>query len=319
MPPTPPPLHPRALDRARGCLLGLAVGEALGRPLEALSAEQVRAALAAGPRLASDAGDQAAMAAIVAESLLEHGRLDLRDLSRRLVAWTRGGARDVGRVAARALYLQSQGQPWADAARVAWEEAHPRGATAEALTRGVALPLLPAGDEQTLARDSLAVSALTHFDPRCRWSAAALNLLIARLWQGAGQGLPGAILGLVGERHVYRALEAVPTLTPSQLPARNEALLVLQTAAWSALNEDDFPAAVARALGRGGPTPLLGAAAGALAGARFGARAIPPDWRAALPDAARLEALADRLTVLASPHAAPGLAPERSNGRASGV
>src|SRR5581483_3859364 len=140
MPPTPPPLHPRALDRARGCLLGLAVGEALGRPLEALSAEQVRAALAAGPRLASDAGDQAAMAAIVAESLLEHGRLDLRDLSRRLVAWTRGGARDVGRVAARALYLQSQGQPWADAARAAWEEAHPRGATAEALARRGAEP-----------------------------------------------------------------------------------------------------------------------------------------------------------------------------------
>src|ERR1700709_2340394 len=34
--PTPP------LDRARGCLLGLAVGDALGAPLEGLSASQIR-------------------------------------------------------------------------------------------------------------------------------------------------------------------------------------------------------------------------------------------------------------------------------------
>ena len=36
---------------------------------------------------------------------------------------------------------------------------------------------------------------MTHFDPRCRWSAAALNLMAARFLRGAGQGLPGAILG----------------------------------------------------------------------------------------------------------------------------
>src|SRR5215217_7796857 len=31
------------LDRARGCMLGLAIGEALGAPLEGLSAQQIRA------------------------------------------------------------------------------------------------------------------------------------------------------------------------------------------------------------------------------------------------------------------------------------
>src|SRR4051794_5643634 len=31
------------IDRARGCLLGLAVGDALGAPLEGLSAQQIRA------------------------------------------------------------------------------------------------------------------------------------------------------------------------------------------------------------------------------------------------------------------------------------
>src|SRR5262245_54260390 len=37
MPQLPP------LDRARGCLLGLAIGDALGAPLEGLSAQQIRA------------------------------------------------------------------------------------------------------------------------------------------------------------------------------------------------------------------------------------------------------------------------------------
>jgi ADP-ribosyl-[dinitrogen reductase] hydrolase len=95
----------RALDRARGCLVGLAVGEALGRPLEALTPAQARESLAEGPRRARDPGDQAQMAALVAESLLARGQLDPADLSQRLVGWVRGGARDVGRVAARALYL----------------------------------------------------------------------------------------------------------------------------------------------------------------------------------------------------------------------
>jgi ADP-ribosyl-[dinitrogen reductase] hydrolase len=311
------PPDPRTLDRARGCLVGLAVGEALGRPLEALTPEQAAAALASEPRLAAG-GDQAAMAALLAESLLANGRLDPVDLSRRLVEWVRGGARDVGRVAARALYLQGQGEPWADAARAAWEEAHPRGASAEALARAAPLALLPIADERALARDALAASAVTHFDPRCRWGAAALALLAARLWRGAGQGLPGAVLGLVGERHVLRALEAVPTLVPTQLTARNEVILVLQAATWCALNEDDFAAAVRRAVGLGGPAPLLGAACGALAGARFGAAAIPDAWRAALPDAGRLERLADALARLAPRPPLPGPGPERRNGPTRG-
>jgi ADP-ribosyl-[dinitrogen reductase] hydrolase len=146
----------RFLDRARGCLIGLAAGEALGRPLEALTREQARRELAAAPRLATGRGDQAAMAMLFAESLLAHGRLNPADASRRLQEWIRGGARDIGRVAARALYLQSQGQPWADSARTAWEENQPRGGTAEGLARGVPLALLPGRDESVLARDSLA-------------------------------------------------------------------------------------------------------------------------------------------------------------------
>ncbi len=308
----PEPLDERTLDRARGTLLGLAVGEALGRPLEAFSREQAQRELAGEARLASGSGDQAQQAVLLAESLLARGRLEPADVSRRLVAWVRGGSRDVGRVAARALYLQSQGEPWADSSRTAWEENHPRGATAEALARGVPLALLPGLDDRTLIRDSLAASALTHFDPRCRWSAAALNLMIARLYRGAGQGLPGSILGLIGERHVLRALEELPTLVLGQLSTRNEAILILQAGAWCALNGDAFAPAVLQAVGLGDTAPLVGAVCGALAGARFGAGAIPAAWRQAAPDADRLENLAEALvrrTLLP-----PGLPPERHNG-----
>src|SRR6516164_2396971 len=37
------PPHLRRIDRVRGCLLGLAVGDALGAPLEGLSMQQIRA------------------------------------------------------------------------------------------------------------------------------------------------------------------------------------------------------------------------------------------------------------------------------------
>ncbi len=303
----------RLRDRAHGCVLGLALGEALGRPLESLTHQQARQELTNAPRLATGRGDQAAMAMLLAESLLQRGRLDPGDLSARLREWMRGGARDVGHVAARALYLQGQGQPWADSARAAWEEQATRAATAEALVRGAPLALRPDVDEETLARASLAASAVTHFDPRCRWAAAALNLMLARLLRGAGQGLPGSILGLVQERHVFRALEAIPTLMEGQLEARNDALLTLQAAAWCALNSNDFRAAVLTAVSLGGASPLVGAACGALVGARWGANQIPAEWLAALPDAPELIRLADSL-IQQRPPELPGLAPERRNG-----
>src|SRR5579863_4641625 len=98
--------HPRStatmpqlsrLDRVRGCLLGMAVGDALGAPLEGLSSQQIRAhyglvvdyvdgarAWKKKPyrwRLPGLYSDDTQQALVLSDVVLEHGRIDTARLA----------------------------------------------------------------------------------------------------------------------------------------------------------------------------------------------------------------------------------------------
>ena len=79
-----------ALDRAKGALVGLALGDALGTTLE-FSARDTRPPVTdivgGGPfgLAAGEWTDDTSMALSLAESLLEQGRLDVHDLMDRFL------------------------------------------------------------------------------------------------------------------------------------------------------------------------------------------------------------------------------------------
>ena len=82
----------------------------------------------------------------------------------------------------------------------------------------------------------------------------------------------------------------------------------MQVALWCARRAPDFEEAMVAVVSAGGDTDTNGAVAGAVLGARFGCRAIPPRWRGAVarlrPGRQPMEAWADRLLDL--PRRAPG-------------
>ena len=85
-------MHPR--ERFEGCLLGLAIGDALGMPVENWPRgrfEPVTGMRAGGPfgRPAGAWTDDTAMALCLAESLLEVGGSDPADQMMRYCAWAR--------------------------------------------------------------------------------------------------------------------------------------------------------------------------------------------------------------------------------------
>jgi|SRR6185437_2483582 ADP-ribosyl-[dinitrogen reductase] hydrolase len=90
-------------DRVTGCLVGLAVGDALGAPLEFLSRQEVRKRFPQGLRemIASslwnkgEYTDDTQMALLIAESLLENKDFVAVDAVKRFQDWARA-ARDVG-------------------------------------------------------------------------------------------------------------------------------------------------------------------------------------------------------------------------------
>src|SRR5690349_11254510 len=85
-------------ERFNGCLLGLAVGDALGQPVEAYPAErirwefgEVRDFMAGDPRLPLPLGagqwtDDTQMTLDITRSLLRCGRVDPEDIAREFIA-----------------------------------------------------------------------------------------------------------------------------------------------------------------------------------------------------------------------------------------
>src|SRR5262245_29649866 len=89
------------LDRSCGALLGLAVGDALGAPVEGRARDSYPrlADYVAGGTHALAAGEwtvDAALAICLAESLLARGGLDERDALERFLRWYRAGENGCG-------------------------------------------------------------------------------------------------------------------------------------------------------------------------------------------------------------------------------
>ena len=101
---------PQLLARARGALLGLVAGNQLGVPTERLgTAQAIRAAFPGGVRDLAPAprgsafDDDAAMTLLLAESLVERGDFDARDVAERWARWMRVDGRGIGLTTQRAL------------------------------------------------------------------------------------------------------------------------------------------------------------------------------------------------------------------------
>jgi ADP-ribosyl-[dinitrogen reductase] hydrolase len=84
--------------------------------------------------------------------------------------------------------------------------------------------------------------------------------------------------------------------SPGTLETSGYVVHSLQTALHDGLFAESAEEAIVTAVNRGGDTDTIGAVAGAVAGARFGASTLPDRWLAALDAAEELESLADQLT-----------------------
>jgi ADP-ribosylglycohydrolase len=114
-------------DRFVGCLLGLAIGYALGMPVEGRSADGIRwrhgvlSDFRPSPARGSCAGqftDDTQMMLMHAESILATGGIDGDDLARRLIAWLHSGeVRGIGRSTFQAIKRLQRGTHWSESGR----------------------------------------------------------------------------------------------------------------------------------------------------------------------------------------------------------
>ncbi|WP_302081105.1 ADP-ribosylglycohydrolase family protein [Salinibaculum rarum] len=300
------------VDNARGVLLGLACGDALGRPVEFASASEITTEYGRLEEMvghgtwnqpAGTITDDTEQALCIARSLVEQQGFDPADVADRFVAWYDSDPFDIGRMTMRSLSRLKQGDKWDEAGQYVWEQSREgQNAGNGSVMRCPPLALPYASDWEQLVAVSRESSQITHADPRCTYGCAILNLTVAGLLDDTGTPLRDA-LDYVDASAPDELVAALRPLargnTPDSLETSGYVVHSLQTALHDGLYCDSVEEAIVTAVNRGGDTDTIGAIAGAAAGARFGASALPERWLDAIDEAGELEGVADQLVELA--------------------
>lgn len=299
------------LTRGAGILLGLAVGDALGRPVEFRTCEWIQREHGTVTEMLGNGThrkppgtitDDTELALCIARSLAENGAYVRDDVAARFVTWLESGPFDIGNMTRRSLRKIQRGTPPEEAGREVWE-ASPEGQNAGngSVMRCAPYAIAYRHDPTKLTQVSLDSSAITHADARCTYGCALLNLTLANLLDNEDNPLREAICTirpdmpaeLVGE------MGPIPDRYPEELLKSSGYVIdTLQTSLYHALTARDFESAVVAAVNMGGDTDTVGAVTGALAGARFGTDTIPDRWLAEIPEHTELVALAEKLAAL---------------------
>lgn len=297
------------LDRAHGCLLGLAVGDAVGTTLE-FSPRDRRAPLMdmiGGGPFKLEAGqwtDDTAMALALADSLISHPDFDPLDLMERFWDWRAkgqysctGSCFDVGVTTAEALmrYLDD-------------DEPFSGPTDPETAGNGSLMRLAPVAIIYSLNRDRLDAvacdqSRTTHGAPEavdaCRAYASLLSDAIA--------GQPKE--ALTGPRHQPDGLPWAGQVSDvmagswrqkarDRIQSSGYVIHSLEAALWCFHGTQSFADAILLAANLGHDADTTAAITGQLAGAHYGKSGIPDEWLAKLAWCDRIEAMATRLNEL---------------------
>ena len=315
----------------RAALLGLALGDALGVPVEFIGREARRRDPVAGLRGYGSHqqppgtwSDDSSLTFCLAETLARRGGLaaapDLVDFGRRAINWldngywtAHGEIFDVGNATRAAIQSLRQGIPPS--------QAGPRSEFDNG--NGALMRLLPLVFHQTWQAENLDLSAawaltevvasVTHGHPRSTLGCW-LYLLVAR---GLTRGLiPAAAyeqmqtlanqwLHAKARGPVFYEWPKYGDVLDGTLPNRPEPEIkssgyvvhTLEAALWCLLTHDTYAATVLAAVNLGDDTDTTGAVAGGLAGLAYGEAGIPAEWLAGLARRADIEDLAQRLAA----------------------
>lgn len=297
--------RPADTDGAVGAMIGTFVGDALGMPWEGSPGAEIPYELEMrDARLGRGTyTDDTQMMIGVAESLLRHDLVDESDLAETFLSLY-DARRGYGEGTTRVLDLWKRGIRVEEAASRVF---HGRGS----LGNGAAMRVAPLAvrffDDSVLLATQVRRSArVTHAHPVGIDGAEVQAAAIAAALDG--EDPMAAAVRAARTREVRAAIVETQRrtddgLTPESLGSGRgvppTADATVAAAVVAATQADSFEAAVTVAIRAGGDTDTAGAMTGAIAGARFGAAAIPARWVETLEEGHRgrrhVEQLATRL------------------------
>jgi ADP-ribosyl-[dinitrogen reductase] hydrolase len=250
--------------------------------------------------------DDTSMALCLAESLIECDGFGPIDQLRRYVRWYREGHNsstghcfDIGNTVRAALYrFESTGEAWCGST-------DPDTAGNGSIMRLVPVPLFFARDPGRAVAEAADSSRTTHGAPEavdaCRYLAALIvGAVEGRSKEELLQPHFGPMAGLWNAQPLAPAIAEIAggsfrDREPPEIAGSGYVVRSLEAALWAFAKTTSFEDGALLAVNLGDDADTTGAVYGQLAGAFYGAEAIPTAWRSALALRERLEAYADDL------------------------
>jgi ADP-ribosyl-[dinitrogen reductase] hydrolase len=297
-------------DKAVGALLGLAVGDALGGPVEGVGADdlggkhtEMTGGGLYGLRPGQGTGDTE-MALRLATSLVETGGYDEDRALSSYVGWYRG---DPAGMTEHMRQVLSSVEGGADAYR-ATSALHFEGGVSSgngAVMRTTPIGIAFAGHEDALRDATVVDAALTHFDPLAGKVALLHNQVLSWVLTAGPQLAfdqlknPEWLDDRIEDVVIPATAGALGYAVALSREEPGSALASLAIALAAFFNADDFEKGLVWAVNLGGDADTNGAVTGALLGARLGATAIPARWLEVLERRAEIDGLGRQLAAMA--------------------
>jgi len=269
------PIHPgEVAARARAALLGVALGDALGAPVEFMTSGEIRAKygvlreLVGGGWLRLKPGqvtDDTEMSLCVGRAIAGAGGWDLAGIAGQFAAWLKTRPVDVGDTCRRGIRnfmlkgdLETPFNQW-DAGN-------------GALMRMAPVALFTVGSDELLQSCTIQQAHLTHNHPLSDAACVCYGRLLHLALLGASKSRL--------RREVDRMLEEFATFRfdPYKGLATGYVVDTFQTVCHFFFRGRDFEECLVGAVNQGGDADTTGAIIGGLAGAYYGLESIPQRW-----------------------------------------
>lgn len=280
------------IDLVKGALFGVAVGDALGAPVEFINAANIYkkygtlSDMVGGGWLNVQPGevtDDTQMTVAVAAGILETPEAPVVSVGKHFVAWVKSGPKDIGGTCSSSINTAAElakkdkleapsEEHWKKAAnRTDFIFGH-RTAGNGSVMRSV-YPALFYRDEETAVKNAVKISEMTHADYRASRACAMYTRLIFSAINGlANDGITGTIDKFAVNEAEYKQWKCT----------RNQPTGFVIDSMLCSLralgHNDNFRDAVIEAVNLGGDADTIGAITGGLAGAFYGYEAIPIAW-----------------------------------------
>ncbi len=284
------------LSGYEGAVVGAAVADAVGAPLEFYPPLEIKALFEENPYLTKNMNgggafnwepgqttDDTDMALAIVDSIVANGRYDPSDIAERFVWWMQSMPKDIGGLTRNSLKLVADGVSYRKSGEVLLASSKRPPIANGSVMRTYPIGLLFRGNLPKMFKASDEISAITHAHSECLTACRMTCDVVANLASGVDKAALPNILA-----QDFKDTPAIDQLIEDAMTGETHrkknrgyggAFESFNIAFNSLMTTNNFADAINRSISFGYDTDTQATVTGAFAGALYGIEGIPIQWR----------------------------------------